>query len=57
MSEMTGYATHKELVDLLYKLCVMTEAERREQKFCLFVIGRGFLDGQEAYEYLMEKDI
>ena len=57
MSEMTGYATHKELVDLLYKLCVMTEAERREQKFCLFVIGRGFLDGQETYEYLMEKDI
>ena len=55
--DMQGYATHRDLYDLWYRLSFMTEPERKAEKFCLFVSDRGFLDGQEAYEYLMNRPI
>lgn len=54
--DMQGHATSRELQDLLFRLGCMTEPERKAQKFALFVKSKGFLDGQEAYEYLMGKE-
>ncbi len=54
--DMRGFATQRELYDLRYRLSCMSEPERRANKFALLVGGK-FLDGQEAYEYLMKKQL
>ena len=55
MADMLGHATVREIVSLQFKLIDMTEEERRALPCALFVIGRGMLNGQEAYEYIKNK--
>jgi len=53
--DMQGFATKGELYDRYFELSLMTKEERKAKKFALFVIGKGMLDGEEAYNYLKEK--
>ena len=53
--EMKGFATHEELGGLYLSLSLMTTEERRQNKFALFVVSKGMLDGEQAYNYLKEK--
>lgn len=39
---------------LYFRLALMTEDERKEMLFALFVAGKGMLNGSEAYKYLKE---
>lgn len=52
MADMQGRATERELDELLAR---MTEEERKNKPYALFIIGKGFLNGQEAFEYLKNK--
>ena len=53
--DMQGFATHNDLESLYMKLISMTKEERLNDKFALFVVGKGFLNGEEALIYLKNK--
>ena len=53
--DMQGHATHTELQSLYIELIGKTKEERITDKFALFVSGKGFLNGEEALNYLKEK--
>lgn len=53
--DMQGFATHNDLESLYTELISMTKEERLEKKFALFVVSKGFLNGEEALIYLKEK--
>ena len=53
MADMQGRATTNELLDLWFKL--RTDEDERKKPFALFVIGKGFLNGEQALEYLNKK--
>lgn len=55
MADMQGRATERELDELFWELARMTEEERKNKPYALFIIGKGFLNGQEAFEYLKNK--
>lgn len=50
--DMAGHATTREKHELLLRLSLLSVEERRHEKFVLLVNGK-FLDGQEAYKYLI----
>lgn len=52
MADMQGFATSRELSDLYFRLKVLKDEKALNDPFCLFVIGRGFLNGNETLEYL-----
>lgn len=55
LNKMKGFADSEELL-ALYKVLSLDKSKRsKENKFCLFVAGIGFLDGEQAYIYLNEK--
>lgn len=39
---------------LYFRLALMTEDERKEMPFALFVAGKGILNGSEAFKYLKD---
>jgi hypothetical protein len=39
---------------LYFQLALMTEDERKEMPFALFVVGKGILNGSEAFKYLKD---
>lgn len=53
--DMNGFATSRELSELYLSLSLMSTEERRQKKFALFVVSKGMLDGEQAYNYLKEK--
>jgi len=53
--DMQGFATERDLSSLFLELASMSIEERTNKKFALFVRSKGFLNGQEAFEYLSEK--
>lgn len=55
MADMQGRATERELDELFWELLRMTEEERKNKPYALFIVGKGFLNGQEAFEYLKNK--
>lgn len=55
MADMQGRATERELDELFWELARMTEEERKNKPYALFIVGKGFLNGQEAFEYLKNK--
>lgn len=57
MADMQGRATERELDELFWELARMTEEERKNKPYALFIIGKGFLNGQEAFEYLQNKTL
>ena len=52
---MNGFATSGDLESLFLRLAAMTEDERKDIPFALFVMNKGMLNGQEAFEYLTEQ--
>lgn len=55
MADMQGKMTNREGRDLLLSLSLKTKEEREAIPFALFVVGRGMLNGEEAYIYLKNK--
>lgn len=53
--DMQGFATHNDLESLYMQLISMTKEERLNDKFALLVVGKGFLNGEEALIYLKNK--
>ena len=53
--DMAGFATSGELSDLYFSLSMMSPEKRRQEKFVLFVVGKGMLNGEQAYDYLNKK--
>ena len=55
LNKMQGFADSEELIALYKDLSLDKSKRSKENKFCLFVKGIGFLDGEQAYIYLNEK--
>lgn len=55
MANMLGKAMNQELTDLYFNLSVKSTEEREKIPFALFVIGRGMLNGEEAFLYLRDR--
>lgn len=55
MAEMSGRATDRELTDLYFNLSLKTTEERKQIPFALFIIGKGMLNGEDAFQYLENK--
>ena len=53
--DMQGFATSNDLHSLYRELKLKTKEERANDKFALFVVSRGMLNGEEALQYLEEK--
>ena len=52
LNKMQGKADREELFSLYRELLFNKEKRSRENKFCLLVVGKGFLNGEEAFSYL-----
>lgn len=55
LNKMQGFADSEELLSFYRDLSLDKSRRSKENKFCLFVKGIGFLDGEKAYIYLNEK--
>lgn len=55
LNKMQGFADSEELITLYKDLTLDKSKRSKENMFCLFVVGVGFLDGEQAYIYLNEK--
>lgn len=52
LNKMQGKADTEELYSLYRELLFNKEKRSCENRFCLLVIGKGFLNGEEAFSYL-----
>lgn len=55
LCKMQGYADNEELLSLYWELLSDEKKRSSENKFCLFVVGKGFMNGEETFQYLKEK--
>ena len=55
LNKMQGFADSEELLSLYRDLSLDKSKRSKDNKFCLFVVGIGFLDGEQAYSYLSAK--
>lgn len=53
--DMQEFTTQNDLSSLYFELIGMSKKERESQTLALFVRSRGFLNGEEALQYLKEK--
>lgn len=53
--DMQGYATSNDLESLYSELIKMTKEQRENKPYALFICGKGFLNGEEALNYLKDK--